>query len=171
MHGPSTLGILHYMLIWYKENPNGDIVWQREAGWETANAERKVEILNQMNKSMIPFEVIGVIGEILDKNNNFLKGLGWASTAIDITTSFKANQINYQNGMIDKDRYQFRNIGITTSVGVGVSLGRYHPAAGLIGGTGTSYLFDGIEAAADYLNNGAHQIKNQIIHSIKFQYR
>lgn len=139
-------------------------------GWNTAGVARKAEILDEMSGSMIPFDIIATSAETLRYDTRFVRLIGLGATVIGTGSSFYANKIRYDSGLIDKDRYQFRNIGNVTSTGVGLFLGRYHPALGFVGGTATSSLFDGIETAADYLNNGVHQIKSQIIHSIKIQY-
>src|SRR5690606_33213280 len=113
--------------------------YEKYASWE-----------NLMNN----FDIIATTTETFGAASESTRILGWVSAITGPYASYKMNSLDYRSGNIDRDRYEFRNIKIVTSAVVGVAVGRGHPVLGFGAAKATSLMFDGVEAAADYLNNG-----------------
>jgi len=111
-------------------------------------------------------DLVATLVETSKESTKFTQGLGLAATFAGPYISYKKNLSEYNLGLIDKDRYSFRNVKITSNVISSTIMGRYHPAIGYSSGKLSDTFFDGLEFGADYLNNGFNQMKNQIIFNI-----
>lgn len=112
------------------------------------------------------FDYVATIVDTAKETTKISQGLGLAATLGGPYISYKKNLTEYNLGLIDKDRYTFRNIKITSNVISSSIMGRYHPAIGLFSGKFSDALFDGVEFGSDYLNTGFNQMRNQIIFNI-----
>jgi len=121
------------------------------------------EVFNTLSEGS---SAVSTAAEGLGLANGLTKGLGFFANIVGPYTSYKINNMDYKNGIIGKNRYEFRNWKIAFSSGISLYVSKGNPVAGYGAEKATGLLFDGIESAADYLNNWGNYIKNQMIFNI-----
>ena len=128
--------------------------------------DQSLNMYKSLETTMDIFDYTATTSETFNSSTSVSKSMGTIASVVGPFASYKVNSIEFETGIIDRDRYYFRNTKIVSSTLVGYIMGRYHPAIGLGASKGTSLLFDGIEYSVDYLNKGFNQMKNQVIFSI-----
>ena len=150
----------------YGKNKTESFTTPRGTNINISNDDSGLGMYKSLESTLDLFDFASSSAESFNTGNTFTKGLGTTTSLIGPYASYKVNSIEYQSGIIKRDRYMFRNTKIVASSTVGFVGGRLHPAVGYGGGKATSLLFDGIESSVDYLNNGFNQMKNQVIFTI-----
>lgn len=143
----------------------------RDANIRINKDDNGLKNLQTLERNLNILDFYSAYSETIGTDNSFSKNLGRLVSIGSPPVSYKINSIEYNLGVIDKDRRNFRNFKTTSSAIIGFGMGKYHPAIGYISGKASDKIFDAVEFSADYLNNGFNQLKNQIIFRISNNYK